>query len=115
MALRHHMRVAAVAATAACAAAACSFGGNGPIVTSGDLSGETTTEARQVDGFTEVAVGGGAELTVTEGDTYSVEVTTDSGLQQHITFDGGVSSAVNDFTADDVNDGTHPIVLKRVN
>lgn len=85
MALRHHMRVAAVAATAACAAAACSFGGNGPIVTSGDLSGETTTEARQVDGFTEVAVGGGAELTVTEGDTYSVEVTTDSGLQQHVT------------------------------
>lgn len=85
--MAHHVPfgLAAAAAISALALSACSFSGNGPVITKSDLSGETTTEARALDGFTDVAVGGTAELTVTEGKVFSVEVTTDSGLQKYVT------------------------------
>jgi len=31
----------------------------------------------------------------------------DARFQQHVAFDGGVATAVEDFTADDINDCTH--------
>ena len=85
MAYSTPLGLATLAAISALALSACSLTGNGPVITSSDLSGETTTEARALDGFTDVSVGGTAELTVAEGDEFSVMVTTDSGLQKYIT------------------------------
>src|SRR6185295_20404015 len=33
-----------------------------------------------------------------------------AGFEQHVAFDGGVAAAVEDFSPDDVNDGTHASV-----
>ncbi|MCB2411632.1 DUF2807 domain-containing protein [Demequina sp. TTPB684] len=66
---------------------ACSINGDGPVLTRGDLSGETTTEARALDGFTQIEMGGSADLFVTEGESFSIDVTTDSSLQEHVTTD----------------------------
>jgi hypothetical protein len=59
--------------------------GGGPWINRAELTGETTTQPRSVDGFTGIALSGNAKLTVTQGDSFSVAVTTDSGLQNHIT------------------------------
>jgi len=32
-----------------------------------------------------------------------------AGFQQHVAFDGGVAAGVENFAADDVNDGTHGV------
>ncbi len=64
---------------------ACVYTGSGPLLTSDDLAGRTTDEARDVDGFTGIAVGGYADLTVTEGSEFSVVVTADENLQEHVT------------------------------
>lgn len=82
-----HTRLALGAALAAAALAvtACSYTGNGPLLTKDDLTGEQSTQARDLDGFTAVSIGGYADLTVTEGDEFAVTVTTDSGLQEHVT------------------------------
>ena len=78
------LAVAAIAAFAAGTAAGCSITGNGPWLNRADLTGATTTEVRDVDGFTEISMGGDADLTVIRGEHVSVEVTADSGIQDHI-------------------------------
>lgn len=85
MLVRTTLSIAAMAAFAAGAAVGCSITGNGPWLSDSDLSGETTTEARDLDGFTAVSLGGNADLIVTQGDAFSVEVTADSALQEHVT------------------------------
>ncbi len=84
------MRIHTALGTAAIAAAAltisaCSINGDGPVLLRDDLSGETTTDARDLEGFTQIDMGGSADLLVTEGDSFDIEVTTDSALQEHIT------------------------------
>lgn len=71
---------------------ACTIAGDGPMLSSSDLTGDVTTEDRGLEGFTVVHVGGYAGLEVSEGADYSVTVTTDSGLQEH------VSTSVDDDT-----------------
>lgn len=84
MKLRTALGAAAIAA-ATLTISACDINGDGPVLLRDDLSGETTTEARDLDGFTEIDMGGSADLLVTEGDSFDIEVTTDSALQEHVT------------------------------
>ncbi len=70
----------------------CTIAGDGPMLNSSDLTGQTTTVDRGLEGFTVVHVGGYAGLEVSEGPDFSVTVTTDSGLQEH------VSTTVDDDT-----------------
>ncbi len=84
MRLRTAVGAAAIAA-AALTISACDINGNGPVLLRDDLSGDTTTEARALDGFTEIDMGGGGDLLVTEGDSFDIEVTTDAALQEHVT------------------------------
>lgn len=84
MRIRTTLAIAATAALVAGTTAGCSITGNGPWLDKGDLSGETTTQSRDVDGFTGVSVSGDADVTVTQGDAFSVEITADSALQEHI-------------------------------
>lgn len=84
MRLRTAIGAAAMAA-AALTISACNINGEGPVLLRDDLSGQTTTEIRELEGFTEVDMGGSADLLVTEGESFDIEVTTDSALQEHIT------------------------------
>ena len=81
---RSTISVLAIAAFAAGTLVGCSINGSGPWINRADLTGEATTQARSLDGFTGIALSGNATLTVTQGDSFSVAVTTDSGLQDHI-------------------------------
>jgi hypothetical protein len=84
--MRLHTAIGAAAlAAAVLTISACEINGDGPVLTKGDLSGDTTTEARAHDGFTGITMGGSADLLVTEGDAFAIEVTADSALQEHIT------------------------------
>ena len=76
----------AVVVAALCTAVltACSSG-DGPVLWPGDLSGDKTTQSFAAEGFTEVSLGGDANLTLTQGDNFSVDVTTDSALFDSIT------------------------------
>jgi hypothetical protein len=76
---------AAALAVATMAISACDINGDGPVLLPDDLSGETTAEARALDGFTAITMGGTADLLVTEGEVFAIEVTTDSALQEHVT------------------------------
>lgn len=84
------MRKTRIAASAALVAgagltlSACSISGHGPLMTSGDLTGETSTQARALDGFTGVEITGDADVELSEGEEFSVVVTADSGLQEYI-------------------------------
>ena len=51
----------------------------------------------QLDGFARAGGGAGGHGGAAHG----------AGLQQHVAFDGGVASAVQDFAADDINNCTH--------
>ena len=84
MRLRTAVGAAAIAA-AALTISACNINGDGPVLTRDDLGGETTTQARELDGFTQIDMGGSADLLVTEGASFEIEVTTDSALQEHVT------------------------------
>jgi hypothetical protein len=82
------LRTAAGAAAIAAAAltiSACDINGEGPVLMRDDLSGETTTEVRDLLGFTQIDMGGSADLLVTEGASFDIEVTTDSALQEYVT------------------------------
>ncbi|NTV39254.1 MAG: DUF2807 domain-containing protein [Demequinaceae bacterium] len=81
---RSTVSILAVAAFAAGTLVGCSINGGGPWISRGDLTGKTTTETRVLDGFTGVSLSGDATITVTQGEAFSVSVTTDSGLQEHI-------------------------------
>jgi len=81
---RRTVSILAIAAFAAGTLVGCTINGGGPWVNRAELTGETTTQTRSVDGFTGIALSGNAHLTVTQGDAFSVAVTTDSGLQKHI-------------------------------
>lgn len=84
--MRSAQKTATVAlmAGAGLALSACSISGHGPLMTTGDLTGETSTEARSLDGFTGVEVTGDADVELSEGEEFSVKVTADTGLQDHI-------------------------------
>lgn len=84
MKARNTVYILAIAAFAAGTLVGCSINGSGPWVNRAELTGETTTQTRSVTGFTGVAVSGNANVTVTQGDAFSVAVTADSGLQKHI-------------------------------
>ena len=81
---RTTIAVLAIAAFSTGTLVGCSVSGNGPWLDRSDLTGETTTQSRSLHGFTGIALSGNATLTVTQGDSFSVAVTTDSGLQEHI-------------------------------
>jgi len=81
---RSTISVLAIAAFAAGTLVGCSINGSGPWINRGDLTGETITQKRSLDGFTGISLSGNATLTVTQGDSFSVAVTTDSGLQDHV-------------------------------
>ena len=81
---RGTISILAIAAFTAGTLVGCSINGGGPWINRAELTGETTTQTRSVDGFTGIALSGNAKLTVTQGDAFSVAVTTDSGLQNHI-------------------------------
>jgi hypothetical protein len=84
MRIKATLAIAALTAFSAGTAAGCSISGNGPWLDKGDLSGETVTQSRNLDGFTGVSVSGNADVTVTQGNEFSIEVTADSALQEHI-------------------------------
>ena len=84
MKARSTLSIFAIAAFAAGTLVGCSITGGGPWINRAELTGDTTTQTRQVEGFTGVALSGKATLTVTQGGSFSVSVTTDSGLQKHI-------------------------------
>src|SRR5664279_378784 len=84
MRLRTAVGAAAIAA-AALTISACNINGDGPVLTRDDLSGETTTQSRELDGFTQIDMGGSADLLVMEGASFEIEVTSDSALQEHVT------------------------------
>lgn len=75
-----------VAATtvATLATAGCTFSFDGPVMTASDLAGELVAEPRALADFTGVEVTGSADLVVTEGATFSVTVTADEALLEHI-------------------------------
>ncbi|WP_291382716.1 hypothetical protein [Demequina sp.] len=77
MRLRNTIGAAALTA-AALAISAGSINGDGPVLLRNDLSGETTSELRDVDGFTEITMAGSGDLLATEGDSFEMEVTADS-------------------------------------
>lgn len=81
---RGTISILAIAAFLAGTLVGCTINGGGPWVNRAELTGKTTTQARSVDGFTGIALSGNAHLTVTQGDSFSVAVTTDSGLQSHV-------------------------------
>jgi hypothetical protein len=81
---RGTISILAIAAFTAGTLVGCTINGRGPWINRAELTGETTTQTRSVDGFTGIALSGNATLTVTQGDSFSVAVTTDSGLQDHI-------------------------------
>jgi hypothetical protein len=81
---RGTVSILAIAAFAAGTLVGCTINGGGPWINRSELTGETTTQTRSVDGFTAIALSGNAHLTVTQGDAFSVAVSTDSGLQNHI-------------------------------
>ncbi len=81
---RGTISILAIAAFTAGTLVGCSINGGGPWINRAELTGETTTQTRSVDGFTGIALSGNAKLTVTQGDAFSVAVTTDSGLLEHI-------------------------------
>ncbi len=81
---RGTISVLAMTAFAAGTLVGCSINGSGPWINRGGLTGEITTQKRSLDGFTEISFMGNATLTVTQGDSFSVAVTTDSGLQDHV-------------------------------
>lgn len=58
---------------------------NEPMLNSSHLSGSVTTEARDATEFTKVELRGTGDVTIITGDTFSVEVTADSALQEYIT------------------------------
>ncbi|WP_291379520.1 head GIN domain-containing protein, partial [Demequina sp.] len=72
-------------AAAALTLSACEINGEGPVLLPDDLSGETITQVRDLDGFTAISMGGSADLVVTEGESFEIEVTTDTNLQEHVT------------------------------
>ena len=81
------IRAAIAAGTIAIAATlttACSVTGDGPLLTSDDLAGSTTTDDRGLAGFTKVSAGGTVEVILTEGADFSVTVTTDEALQERV-------------------------------
>jgi hypothetical protein len=78
------LTLGALAIASALVVSACTIGGDGPVLTSGDLTGEITTEERGLEGFTAVHMGGYAGLEVREGNEFSVDVTADSGIQDHV-------------------------------
>ncbi len=84
MKLRNAIGAAALAA-ATLAITACNINGDGPVLLRNDLSGETTADVRDLDGFTEIDMAGSGDLLVTEGDSFEIEVTTDSALQEYVT------------------------------
>ncbi len=84
MRLRTAVGAAAIAATAL-TISACDINGEGPVLMRNDLSGETSSEARELDGFSQIDMGGSADLLVTEGASFEIEVTTDSALQEYVT------------------------------
>lgn len=86
MELRTLMGAAAVAA-AGLVVSGCEINSGGPVLLRGDLSGEVTTEVRNLDGFSEIDMGGSGDLVVVEGESFDIEVTTDSALQEHVTTD----------------------------
>lgn len=81
---RGTISILAIMAFAAGTLVGCSINGGGPWINRAELTGETTTQTRSVDGFTGIALSGNANLTVTQGNSFSVAVTADSGLQNHI-------------------------------
>jgi Putative auto-transporter adhesin, head GIN domain len=81
---RGTISILAIAAFTAGTLVGCSINGGGPWINRAELTGETTTQTRSVDGFTGIALSGNAHLTVTQGNSFSVAVTADSGLQNHI-------------------------------
>lgn len=81
---RGTISILAITAFAAGTLVGCSINGGGPWINRAELTGETTTQTRSVDGFTGIALSGNANLTVTQGNSFSVAVTADSGLQNHI-------------------------------
>jgi hypothetical protein len=81
---RGTISILAIAAFAVGTLVGCAINGGGRWINRAELTGETTAQTRSVDGFTGIALGGNAKLTVPQGDAFSVAVTTDSGLQRHI-------------------------------
>ena len=63
---------------------ACTHTGMGPLLTKDDLAGHTTVDTRDLANFSAITVGGNAHVTVMEGDEFSVVVTTDENLQEHV-------------------------------
>jgi hypothetical protein len=101
MTLRTAITATAIAATAlAISACEVNFSTDGPVIMSGDLAGEVTTEARNLEGFSEIDMRGSATLVVTQTDDFSVEVTADSALQEHIStnVDGDTLSVAQDYS-----------------
>lgn len=86
MELRTLIGAVAIAA-ASITISGCDINGDGPVLLRSDLSGETTTEVRDLDGFTQIDMGGSGNLVVTEGESFDIEVSTDSALQEHVTTD----------------------------
>ena len=84
MKARGVVTILAIAAFAAGTLVGCSINGSGPWINRADLTGETTTQMRSLEGFTGIALNGNATLAVTQGSSFSVAVTADSGLQEHI-------------------------------
>jgi hypothetical protein len=84
--MSHHSRIAAALAASAVAIALSGCGVfDQPLLDNGDLSGTSTTQERDVRDFTGVELRGSGDVTVEVGPEFSVTVTTDSGLQEHIT------------------------------
>lgn len=72
----------------------------GTVLTDGDLSGSVTTESRDATDFTMVDLRGSGTVDVTLGEEFSVSVTTDTALLEHLTTDVSGSTLVldQDFT-----------------
>ncbi len=83
MELRTLMGAIAIAALGV-SISGCDINADGPVLMRDDLSGETTTEARDFDDFTQIDMGGSGNLVVTEGKSFDIRVTTDSALQEHV-------------------------------
>lgn len=79
-------RGATAMALAAVAISACdiTINADGPVIMSSDLTGEITTEARGLHDFTDIDMSGTATLVITQAPDFSVEVTADSALQEHV-------------------------------
>lgn len=62
----------------------CAVASPGRIMTASDLTGNTVTQDRDLDGFTSIEVEGSATLVVTEGEKFDVLVTADSAVVDHV-------------------------------